>query len=47
MRVLYDYRLNSSMVDDILDALKVEMVSQDANITGSIDIVRDVTQPNQ
>ncbi|XP_067942221.1 serologically defined colon cancer antigen 8 homolog [Watersipora subatra] len=37
-------RPNSSMVDEVLDALKEEMVSQDANITGSIDILRNVTK---
>ena len=35
------------MVDEVLDALKVEMVSQDANITGSIDILRTASQPAQ
>lgn len=32
------------MVDDVLDALKSEMVDQDANITDGINILRGVGQ---
>lgn len=35
-------RMNASMVDELLDALKTDILSQDANITGSIKILRDV-----
>ena len=39
-------RMNASMVDELLDALKSDMISQDANITGSIKILREVEKPD-
>ncbi|KAF6016991.1 hypothetical protein EB796_003698 [Bugula neritina] len=39
------HRANTAVVDGILNALKADMVSQDANITGSIDILRQVSTP--
>ena len=34
------------MVDALLDALKSDMISQDANITRSIKILREVEKPD-
>ena len=39
-------RMNASMVDELLDALKSDMISQDANITRSIKILREVEKPD-
>jgi len=39
--------MNSTVVDELLNVLKGEMVSQDESLIGSIQILREATSPRK